>query len=90
MANSYNWTCTACGAANAAGTDICRQCGSNAVTSASAIESGANKYRAPPLSPAKKVLLFCCITAVIAGVMLFRITSNTKLFLLGLGLIAVG
>src|SRR5690348_7884733 len=30
MTIDYNWTCTACGVADAEGTDICRQCGNNA------------------------------------------------------------
>jgi hypothetical protein len=45
MAISYNWTCTACGAANAAGSDICCECGSNAVTSAFEINKAANDQR---------------------------------------------
>jgi hypothetical protein len=45
MTIGYNWTCTACGAPNAAGTDICCQCRSNAVTSAFEIQKGANDRR---------------------------------------------
>jgi hypothetical protein len=90
MAISYNWTCTACGATNAAGTDICRQCGSKAITSAFEIEAGVNSKRRPPLSTAKKIILVCSVTAMFVGVFLVRVFSNATLFLAGLSLIAVG
>jgi len=45
MTISYNWTCTACGAPNAAGSDICCQCRSNAVTSAFEIHERAKDRR---------------------------------------------
>ena len=38
MAIAYNWTCSACGVTNAAGTDQCHACGHSAVTSAAEIE----------------------------------------------------
>jgi hypothetical protein len=73
MAIGYNWTCTACGAANAAGTDTCRQCGSNAITSVFEIETGANARRGPPLSAAERFLATLLGTAAFSGAALLWI-----------------
>lgn len=79
MAITYDWTCTACGAANAAGVDVCTKCGSNAITSAEEIEQRAKgppaespKY--PPLPQTQKFLAACCLFAVLAGAILERFT----------------
>jgi|ERR1700733_2529441 hypothetical protein len=39
MAIKYNWVCTACGATNAAGTDICGSCKLPAIVSAADVDS---------------------------------------------------
>ena len=75
MAVGYNWTCTACGAANAAGTDTCRRCGSNAITSAHEIETGVNTHSRPPLTAADRVLIVSVVIPAGAGVALLRIFS---------------
>ena len=89
MAVGYNWTCTACGAANAAGADICRQCGSNAITSALEMETGANTQRRPPLGAAERALILVAGISAVTGVALFRIFDPPELtWWVGLGLLA--
>ena len=89
MAVGYNWTCTACGAANAAGTDICRQCGSNAVTSALEIETGANTRRRQQLSAAQKALAALVMIPGIAGVALLWVFNPPDVaWWVGAGLLA--
>jgi hypothetical protein len=90
MAVGYNWTCTACGAANAAGTDICRQCGSNAITSAHEIEIGANTRRRPPLTAMQKALTVLSAITGVPGAFLFWIFSPPEpIWLVGLGLLGI-
>ena len=90
MAIDYNWTCTACGAMNAAGTNICGQCASNAVTSSLEIDTGANTTRRPPLSTAQRTILVCSGTALFVGIFVVRVFSSPALFAAGLGLIVLG
>ena len=88
MAIGYNWTCTACGAANAAGTNICRQCGSNAVTSAFEIETGENARR-PPLSTAERLLVLLFSAVVILGAaLLWVFNPPDTAWWVGVGLVA--
>jgi hypothetical protein len=89
MAVGYNWTCTACGAANVAGTDICRQCGSNAITSAHEIETGVNTHRRLPLSAAERVLTILAAIPAVAGAALFWVFSPPEvIWWVGVGLLA--
>ncbi len=99
MAISYNWTCTACSATNAAGTDHCGKCGADAVISASEIEARANGHlgatvvssTSPPLGKAKRFILYCCIVAMVVGVLLERVSIPPMfIWYLGWGLMAVG
>jgi hypothetical protein len=87
MAIGYNWTCTACGAANATGTDTCRQCGSNAITSASEIETGTNARREPSLSVAERFLVGLLGVVAVAGAALFWIFNPLEVaWWVGIGL----
>ena len=85
MAIPYNWTCTACGATNAAGIDVCSHCGSNAVTSAFDIETGANKRRTPPFSLGERLVS----AALLLGYALFLIFNPPQTaWWVGIGLFA--
>jgi len=89
MAIDYNWTCTACGAANASGTDSCRQCGSNAVTSALEIETGTNTRRHPQLSTAERALALLGAISATVGVALLRVFNPPEvIWWVGAGLLA--
>jgi hypothetical protein len=88
MAIGSNWTCTACGATNAAGTDTCRQCGSNAVTSAFEIETGQNTRR-PTLSSAERVLALLVTVVAASGVgLLWVFNPPDTAWWVGAGMVA--
>jgi hypothetical protein len=88
MAISYNWTCTACGSSNAAGTEICRQCGSNAITSAFEIQAGTNTRR-PPFSRAATLLVMLLGTAALSGnALLWIFNPPDTTWWIGIGLFA--
>ena len=89
MASSYNWTCTACGATNAGGTDICRQCGSSAITSAVEIETGTNTHRGPPLGAAERALKLLVVISAVTGAALFWVFNPLEvIWWVGIGLLA--
>ena len=91
MTIGYNWTCTACGVGNPTGTDICRKCGSNAVTSAVDIEIGSNTRRDPPLSVAERLSLLLLSIVFIAGVALLEIFNPSETaWWIGVGLVSAG
>jgi hypothetical protein len=84
MAISYNWTCTACGATNPAGTTSCGTCGANAIIAA--VEIGVR-----PLGRAKRLALGCCLAAIVVGIVLERGTVPPDvIWYMGVGLAAFG
>jgi hypothetical protein len=88
MAIGYNWTCTACGATNGAGTNICRLCASNAVTSAFEIQTGANTRR-PPLSTSERLLvLLCSMVAFSGAALLWVFNPPDTAWWMGVGILA--
>jgi hypothetical protein len=94
MAIAYKWTCSACGASNAAGTDKCARCGINAITSTAEIErqrQGKPELpKAPPLPQPKRFVAGLAGVATLAGVAMERFTAPPMLYwYIGMGL-AVG
>jgi hypothetical protein len=92
MAIGYNWTCTACGATNAAGTNRCGTCGGGAVISAAQIQTQA----AGPSSVlarangAKKFLIVSSLIAFIAGLAMERASiPPMTIWYVGVGLMVV-
>ena len=80
MPISYNWTCSACGAGNTAGIDLCHKCGINAVISAAEIEQhrkGVAEVPAPepqsePESRSSAIVkLVVSIAVILAGMAWF-------------------
>jgi hypothetical protein len=67
MAIGYNWLCTACGAANVAGTSSCVACGCPAVTSAFEAESWARGNHRKPLNLLQRFILLFWGAAFVAG-----------------------
>jgi hypothetical protein len=90
MAIGYDWTCTACGAPNAAGTASCRTCGCPAMTSGFESDAWRKGDRSPPLSTPKRVLLLCWCIALVTGVSLERATvPPDTVWYLGISLTAL-
>ena len=88
MAINYTWTCTACGAANSAGTDSCEKCHSNAITSG--IELGMQSTSLP-LSNAKRFLIGFSLSAILVGILLERVSVPPMfIWYLGIGLAVLG
>lgn len=88
MAINYIWTCTACGAANAAGADTCHKCDCPAIISgaeASACISGAEASawakgdRRPGLGPAQKFFILVLILVPGSGPPLLWIFSPPEM-----------
>ena len=82
MVIAYNWTCSACGNANAAGSDVCAKCGINAVTSAEDIErhkqgAVAPTAQAPAMRQPHRFLAAGAGLVAIAGAVLERFTFPT-------------
>jgi hypothetical protein len=98
MAIAYDWTCSACGAANRAGIDACSRCGGNAITSAAEIERRKAPQSASPLEPQTsplrqpyKFIAACGFIAAIAGFALERFTfPPSTVWYAGISLIVGG
>ena len=66
MAIKYNWVCTACGATNAAGTDICASCNSPAVVAAADVASRTKTPDPAPLPIPLRIAAY--VGPMVAGV----------------------
>jgi hypothetical protein len=85
MAIAYTWLCSGCGASNAAGLDVCGNCGINAVTSAQQIEqhrdgtatTASSPLKLPPLRQPWKSVAAVGITVAVAGAVIERFTFPT-------------
>ena len=89
MAIDYAWTCTVCGAANAAGTDACHLCGCPAITSGRKAIAWVKGDRSTPLSAAERFLVALLSIMVISGPALLWIFNPPDVaWWVGVGILA--
>ena len=91
MAVGYNWVCTVCGAANAADSNTCASCGSDAVVSGAQIEARAKAGGTGPIKrePLSGAALILAILASAGSALLWITSPPSTYWFVGAALLGV-